>query len=85
MQFSQIQIVMPQRFSLIFSNKLESIIVDMTGINTMQLSQVAITPKNPIKPNKRRIVLLAFISGFMMSILLALFMEILKPYEKNST
>ena len=49
--------------------KLESSIVDANGFNTMQLSQVAITPKNPIKPDKRRIVLLAFIGGFMISIL----------------
>ena len=61
--------------------KLESAIIDSTGINAIQLSQIAITPTIPIKPNKRLIVLLVFIGSFMMSILLALVMIALKPDE----
>ena len=61
--------------------KLESSIVDANGFNTMQLSQVALT--RSIKTNKRQIVLISFIGGFMMSILLALVMDALKPVEKN--
>jgi chain length determinant protein (polysaccharide antigen chain regulator) len=64
--------------------KLESSVVAMNGVSAMQISQVAIIPKNPIKPNKRLIVLLAFIGSFMMSILLALIMGALKPDEKTT-
>ena len=63
--------------------KLESRIVAMIGVSAMQLSQVALIPKSPIKPNKRLIVLLAFIGSFMTSILLALIMGALKPDEKT--
>ena len=55
----------------------------MIGVSAMQLSQLALIPKSPIKPNKRLIVLLAFIGSFMMSILLALIMGALKPDEKT--
>ena len=65
--------------------KLESLIIDITGANSMQLSRVSIAPKIPIKPNKRIIVLLAFFGSFMMSIFLALVMGALKPDEENST
>jgi len=65
--------------------KLESRVIAMIGVSTMQLSQVAIIPKSPIKPNKRLIVLLAFIGSFIMSILLALIMGALKPDEESST
>jgi chain length determinant protein (polysaccharide antigen chain regulator) len=63
--------------------KLESRIVAMISVSAMQLSQVAFIPESPIKPNKRLIVLLAFIGSFMMSILLALIMGALKPEEKT--
>ena len=63
--------------------KLESRVVAMIGVSAMQLSQLALIPKSPIKPNKRLIVLLAFIGSFMMSILLALIMGALKPDEKT--
>ena len=65
--------------------KLESSIVDLTGANSMTLIQAANVPTSPIKPNKRMIVLIAFIGGFMMSIFLALVMGALKPDEENST
>ena len=65
--------------------KLESRMVAMIGVGAMQLSQVALIPKEPIKPNKRLIVLLAFIGSFMMSILLVLIMGALKPEEKTPT
>jgi len=59
--------------------KLESTIVSIIGVNAMQLNQISIPPKNPIKPNKRMIVLLAFIGSFMMSIFLALIISAFKP------
>ena len=64
--------------------KLKSRIVDMNGVSTMQLSQIAIPPKNPFKPNRIMIVLLAFIGSFMMSVFLALIMGALKPDKKVS-
>ncbi len=64
--------------------QLDSTIIDSTGINSMQLSQAAI-PTFPIRPNKMMIVLLAFIGGFIMSILLALIMNALKPDEERSS
>jgi len=61
--------------------KLESSIIDMTGINAMQLRQAAI----PIEPNKSLIILLSFICSFMLSIFLVIVIDALKPDEKNST
>jgi len=65
--------------------KLKSRIVSMNDVNAMKLSQISIPPKSPIKPNKRMIVLLAFIGSFMMSVFLALIMGALKPDEKAPT
>jgi len=65
--------------------KLRSIISDLNDVSSMQLSQISLPPKNPIKPNKRMIVLLAFIGSFMMSVFLALIMGALKPDEKAPT
>jgi len=65
--------------------KLKSRTVFMNGVNAMQLSQISMPPEKPIKPNKRRIVLLAFIASFMMSIFLALIIETFKPNEKAPT
>ena len=62
--------------------KLKSRIVSMNGVNAMQLSQTSLS--SPIKPNKRMIVLLAFIGSFMMSVFLALIMGALKPDKKVS-
>ena len=56
----------------------------MNGVSSMQLSQISIPTQNPIKPNKRMIVLLAFIGSFMMSVFLALVMGALKPDEESS-
>ena len=64
--------------------KLESRIVAMIDASAMKLSQVALTPNEPIKPNKIMIVLLAFIGSFMISIFLALVMSALKPVEESS-
>jgi len=64
--------------------KLRSIISDLNGVSSMQLSQISLPPKKPIKSNKRMIVLLAFIGSFMMSVFLALIMGALKPDKKVS-
>jgi len=62
--------------------KLRSLSTSMNGVNAMELSQISIPEKSPIKPNKRMIVMLGFIGSFMMSIFLALFLNLLKPDEK---
>jgi len=64
--------------------KIKSRIVGMNGVNSMQLNQISIPSKSPIKPNKRMIVLLAFIGSFMMSVFLVLIMGALKPDKKVS-
>ena len=64
--------------------KLESEVVAMNSVSAMKISQVALIPKNPIKPNKRMIILLAFIVSFIMSILLALIMGAVRPDEKTT-
>ena len=58
-------------------------IIGNSDISSMLLSQVAVTPRFPISPRKRLIVLLSFIGGFMISILLALTMKALKPDENT--
>jgi LPS O-antigen subunit length determinant protein (WzzB/FepE family) len=61
--------------------KLESIVISNTGINSMQLNQHAFAPNSPIKPNKRSIVSVAAVAGFILSILLALLMNAFRPRE----
>jgi LPS O-antigen subunit length determinant protein (WzzB/FepE family) len=61
---------------------LELIVIDTGGVNSMQLNQTASSKILPL--NKRKIVLTAFFAGFIMSILLALALNALKPDEKNS-
>ena len=65
--------------------KYEAIMLERDGLKSMQLSQAAIPLIGYIKPNKRMIVLIAFISSFILSILLALVMDVLKPDERYST
>ena len=67
-------------------NKLESriMIMNENDVSSMQLSRISIPPKRPIKPNKRNIVLLAFIGSFIMSVFLTLIMGALKPDKKVS-
>jgi LPS O-antigen subunit length determinant protein (WzzB/FepE family) len=63
--------------------KLESRVIKvMSNVNSMELNQIASTPINPIKPNKRMIVVTAFIGSFIMSIFLALIMGALRPDEQ---
>ena len=59
-------------------SKLESITIDSYAINAMTLSQSALPSKYPLRPNKRKIVFIGFIAGFMMSIFLALIINALK-------
>jgi len=54
----------------------------MSEVKSMQLIQTAFITIT--SPSKRRFVLIAFFAGFMMSILLALAMDALKPDKKNS-
>ena len=60
---------------------LELIVIDTGGVNAMQLNQTA--SSKIIPQNKRKIVLTAFFAGFIMSILLALIMNVLEPDKKT--
>ena len=63
--------------------RLKSRIVGMNGVSAMQISEISNPQKSPIKPNKRKIVLIAFFGSFMMSVLFVLIMDVLKPDEKD--
>jgi len=63
--------------------RLESIKFNISDINTMQINQYAFSSISPIKPNKRLIVAVAFIAGFILSILLVFIMNAFRP-EKES-
>ena len=66
--------------------KLKSILLDaynMPELNSMQLSQVATS--NPVDLKKRQTVMFTFLVSFVISILLVLFMNLIKPNENNST
>ncbi len=60
--------------------KLDSAIVDLTGVSSMTVLQDGLI--TPIPQKKRLIVLLAFLGAFMMSIFLALIMGALRPDEQ---
>jgi len=60
--------------------KLDSAIIDMTGISSMTVLKDGLI--SPISQKKRLIVLLAFLGAFMMSIFLALIMGALRPDEQ---
>ena len=64
-------------------SKLESRTVDLSGVNAIQLRKSA--KVKVLKPYQNWIILLAFISSFMMSIFLAFIMDALKPNEKTSS
>ncbi len=55
--------------------KLKSFQPSSIGINAMQINQYAYAPESAIKPKKRLIVAVAFIAGFILSILLVFIMN----------
>ena len=55
--------------------KIKSLIVDLSKVNSMQISKHSLPPKSSIKPKKRRLLFLLFIGSFMLSIMLALFLK----------
>ena len=63
------------------SIKLKSFNPSATGINAMQLNQQAYPPEKPIKPNKKLIVAVAFIAGFILSIFLVFIMNAFRKEE----
>lgn len=65
------------------SIKLKSITLKATGINAMRVNQYAYAPETPIKPNKRLIVIIGFIIGFILSIFLALARNALREQPKQ--
>jgi len=65
-------------------SKLESISLDSTGINAMQLYQTATSQIIPTKSKNRLIIVIAFIASFMLSILLVFLMNALKEEDVTS-
>ncbi len=63
--------------------RLKSFKPSSVGINSMQLNQHAFPANNPIKPNKRLIVLVAAVAGFILSIFLVLLMNAFRPKETS--
>jgi len=64
--------------------QLESIRLDSTGINAMQLYQAANSEIIPTKSKNRLIIALAFIASFMLSILLVFLMNAFKEEDVTS-
>ena len=65
---------------------MKSIVIDSTGLNTVQIDQAAIPPLEPIKDKKRKrsiVLLFQIIAGFMLSILLVYIKNILKSTDEN--
>ena len=65
--------------------KLESIILESSGISSIQLSHSARSQQISYPVNKKRIVALALFGSFMLSIVLALLMNLFKEDETETT
>jgi len=64
-------------------NKIDSTIINLSNVSSVQIESLAIIPKNRIKPNKRKIVILTFFASLMISILLVLAISSLRPYKNT--
>jgi len=62
--------------------KLKSFALNPVGINTMEINKRAYPPVASIKSKKKLIVAVAFIAGFILSILLVLIMNAFRSEEK---
>ena len=62
--------------------KLKSFKPSSIGIHAVQINQHAYAPQAPIKPNKRLIVAVAFIAGFILSIFLVFIMNAFRPEKQ---
>jgi chain length determinant protein (polysaccharide antigen chain regulator) len=65
------------------SAKLKSIILDITGIDAMQVQQYASAMPIPSNSSNRLLIVLALFGGFVMSIILALLMNLFKEEETD--
>ncbi len=65
--------------------KLKSSKPNLIGINTAQLNQGAYPSGTPIKPKKRLIVAVAFITGFILSIFLVFIMNVFRSEDDKAT
>jgi len=63
--------------------KLKAFEPSSIGIHAMQMNQYAYPPESPIKPKKKLIVTVAFIAGFILSILLVFIMNAFRPEKKE--
>ena len=65
------------------SAQLKSIILDITGIDAMQVQQYASAQPIPSNSSNRLLIVLALFGGFVMSIILALLMNLFKEEETD--
>jgi len=65
------------------SAKLKSFALDITGINAMQIQQYASSQPIPGNSSNRLLIVLALFGGFVMSIILALLMNLFKEEETD--
>jgi LPS O-antigen subunit length determinant protein (WzzB/FepE family) len=65
------------------SAKLKSFVMDMTGIDAMQIQQSASAQSMPISPGRNNwlLIVLALFGGFVMSIILAFLINLFKEEE----
>jgi len=62
--------------------KLKSFKLSSIGINAMQINQKAYPSKTPIKPKRKLIISVAFIAGFILSILLVFILNAFRPEKQ---
>jgi LPS O-antigen subunit length determinant protein (WzzB/FepE family) len=65
------------------SAKLKSYALDETGVHAMRVNQRAFPPEDPIKPNKKLIVVFAFILGLMLSIFLVFILSAFRSKDNK--
>jgi LPS O-antigen subunit length determinant protein (WzzB/FepE family) len=66
------------------TTRLKSFKPSSIGINAMQINQYAYAPETPIKPKKKLIVTVAFVTGFIFSIFLAFIMNAFRKEDDKA-
>lgn len=68
----------------ITAQKFNAAVIDIIKVDSVSIVDKAVAPTSPIKPNKLMNIIFAFLAGFIISILIALFMEYLDDTFNNS-
>ena len=61
--------------------QLKSMMLEFSDLNAITINELAISPKNPIKPHKKKILILGFLCSFLVSILIASLINVIKGEE----